>query len=443
MDKKKGRSNPGIDDLIESSENINLEKETPFLNAIFLGLGGNYFDKKLAVNICEDLKKIADPQYVSLIGWRDSLVTFVKTHSKSTISMLSCVGSYPTYKQIKLLLNKLKPSFKDIPDKDLITAFDNEQKLKKSYRLGGEEGSNKMTTSLCTMVLHLYPQNKSYLQFQPSLSPANWLWNKLPCISEYSKTFSQTLQSHKERWWNNLINDVFEVVDEPSMKKLKGDYEVSRVENRRSLYEFAVAKHTDNPAKIEVGRPHDLNPASYEDTKKILREESVKAGISKYGAGKRSWFAFVCDGSPYKNFLSLFTVLFFCTSCKKPCGEMKKHVNDKHGGKTDHIQMEFDHVLPLCGPGHVEKNILGAAITVLWDLIGLEKIAAVCNFKSKAQQELLKKVKDHHIAADFLIITLQTLAREILFEFGKEWKKSNTTKPTFSDLQKYFTPGSK
>ena len=35
--------------------------------------------------------------------------------------------------------------------------------------------------------------------------------------------------------------------------------------------------------KIEVGRPHDLNPASYEDTKKIVREESVKAGISKYG----------------------------------------------------------------------------------------------------------------------------------------------------------------
>ena len=108
---------------------------------------------------------------------------------------------------------------------------------------------------------------------------------------------------------------------------------------------------------------------------------------------------------------------------------MKKHLNDKLGGKTDHIQMEFDHVLPLCGPGHVEKNILGAAITVLWDLIGLEKIAAVCNFKSKAQQELLKKVKDHHIAADFFIITLQTLAREILFEVGKEWKKNNTTKP--------------
>ena len=45
-----------------------------------------------------------------------------------------------------------------------------------------------------------------------------------------------------------------------------------------------------------IGRPHDLNPASYEDTKKIVREESVKAGISKYGAGKRSRIEFVCDG---------------------------------------------------------------------------------------------------------------------------------------------------
>ena len=276
-------------------------------------------------------------------------------------------------------------------NEDLITTFDNEQKLKKSYRLGGDEGSNKMTTSLCTMVLHLYPHDKTFIQFQPSLSPANWLWNKLPCISDYSKTFSQVLQIHKEMWWDKLISEIFEVEKEPKNKRLKVDTELSRIENRRNLYDFADSKHTDNPAKIEVGKPHDRNPASYEDTKKIVREESIKAGISKYGAGKRSWFAFVCDGSPYKNFLSLFNILFFCKSCKVPCGEMKKHINEKHGGKTDDIQMEFDHVLPLCGPGHVEKNVLSAAISVLWNLIGFEKIAAVCNFKSKAQHDFLKK----------------------------------------------------
>ena len=87
--------------------------------------------------------------------------------------------------------------------------------------------------------------------------------------------------------------------------------------------------------------------------------------------------------------------------------------------------------------------MLGAAITVLWELIGFEKIATVCNFKSKAQQDFLKKVKDHHIAADFLIICLKTLAREIISEFSLERKKTNSSIPTFSDLKKHFTPGSK
>ena len=210
--------------------------------------------------------------------------------------------------------------------------------------------------------------------------------------------------------------------------------------NHRKLYNFAESNHSIKPADIDVGKQHDLSPASYDDTKKILREESIKAGISKYGSGSRSWLAFVCDGSPMKNFLSLFNVLFFCNLCNKPCGDLKKHVTELHEGKTNSIQMEFDHLLPLCGPGHVEKNMLGAAITVLWDLIGFEKIAAMCNFKSKAQQDFLKKVKDHHIAADFLIICLQTLARELIFEFSMEWEKQYSSIPTFSDLKKYFKP---
>ena len=54
----------------------------------------------------------------------------------------------------------------------------------------------------------------------------------------------------------------------------------------------------------------------------------------------------------------------------------------------------------------------------------------MCNFKSKAQQDLLKKVKDHHVLADFLIIRLQTLAKEICFEFCKEWSKHYSHIPT-------------
>ena len=186
--------NPNIDDLAEASINLKIKEENVFLFALFSGLSGGIFDKEVAANTLDAIKKIADPEFVSLIGWRDSIVTFVRTHSKVTISMLTRIGAHPTYNQIKWFINKLKPQFNSIYDQDVITTFDNEQKLKKSYRLGGEEGSNKMTTSLCTMVLHLYPHEKSYLQFQSSLSPAKWLWNKLPSISDYSKTFSKVLQ---------------------------------------------------------------------------------------------------------------------------------------------------------------------------------------------------------------------------------------------------------
>ena len=44
-------------------------------------------------------------------------------------------------------------------------------------------------------------------------------------------------------------------------------------------------------------------------------------------------------------------------------------------------------MLPLCGPGYVEKTVIRSAITVLWDLIGLENIATVYGFKSKAMHE--------------------------------------------------------
>ena len=56
--------------------------------------------------------------------------------------MLTHIGAHPTYRQIIHFLNKLSPHFEKVRNgEDVITTFDNEQKLKKSYRLGGEEGA--------------------------------------------------------------------------------------------------------------------------------------------------------------------------------------------------------------------------------------------------------------------------------------------------------------
>ena len=64
--------------------------------------------------------------------------------------------------------------------------------------------------------------------FQSSLSPAKWLWNKLPSIPDYSKSFSKILHTHKEMWWNRILNEIFQSETEPTKKRRKSDNDTSR-----------------------------------------------------------------------------------------------------------------------------------------------------------------------------------------------------------------------
>ena len=126
-----------------------------------------------------------------------------------------------------------------------------------------------MTVSLCTMVLHFYPMIKTKFQFIPSFSPAKWLWNRRPGNFEEDKIFEQTLKDHKENWWNDILTEVSETSNDDDGvnhkdKKLKSETH-ERVANRRKLYKFAKSKHPEKPADNDIGKPHDLNPSSYED----------------------------------------------------------------------------------------------------------------------------------------------------------------------------------
>ena len=159
---------PDIEVLAETSFRSNLEKLFPFLSAFLSGLGGPLSNKILTQSIIESIRKLAVPDYNSLVGWRDSLVIYVRSRSKATVATLSNILAHPSYWQLRNFLRKLTPTFSDIHSQEyVITTFDNEQKLKKSYRIGGADGSNKMTTSLCTMVLHLYPATKQNFSLFP------------------------------------------------------------------------------------------------------------------------------------------------------------------------------------------------------------------------------------------------------------------------------------
>ena len=49
--------NHNIDDLAEASMNVNIKEENVFLFALFSGLSGGIFDKEVAANTLDAIKK--------------------------------------------------------------------------------------------------------------------------------------------------------------------------------------------------------------------------------------------------------------------------------------------------------------------------------------------------------------------------------------------------
>ena len=95
---------------------------------------------------------------------------------------------------------------------------------------------------------------------------------------------------------------------------------------------------------------------------------------------------------------------------------MSKHCAEFHNGtiNTDMFCLELDHILPMNGPGHVEKKMLECVTKVLWDIIGLSEFASWCDFSTVKSQQFLQSFGDHHIGFDFLFTVQETLAKKPL-----------------------------
>jgi hypothetical protein len=385
----------------------------------------------------------------------------------------------------------------DRPSENKTCVFDNEQvKRYEGCRIGGEKDHSKPKISLCTARLQAYDQEGPLIQNKKELSPKYWLYNNMSkqdilgmakLGEENSKIFNEQL----EIYWDEILkkehantfqidghieDNISEIVQhrtnkvckcgkvekntrrlcskckEPlprnPIKRFKMDQEItnggvkpSPVERRRQIYENIPRGEYFKPTEFIVGKPLDKNPSKYSDTKEIIREESYSSGIRKYGAGVREWLCICCDGSPFKNFLALLPILSFCNICQCPAGDTASHFAQYHSNEKpeDALDLEFDHVLPLNGPGHTEKLIMEATTKLLWSLIGLRSFATWCDFKSEKAKQFLMNFGDHHKGWDFLYIIMMTISREIAFEFIKCWKMNENTIPKYSDLLNWIS----
>ena len=78
-------------------------------------------------------------------------------------------------------------------------------------------------------------------------------------------------------------------------------------------------------------------------------------------------------------------------------------------------------------------------VQIIWNLIGLDEFSKWCDYMGEGQKQYLYNCGDHHKTADFIIIVLQTLAREMCFQFMTIWKVEHLNKvPEFSDLNTWL-----
>ena len=161
-------------------------------------------------------------------------------------------------------------------------------------------------------------------------------------IKVQERNYKECLCGNREKSSKRKCSKCKEPLKKSEEKRFKPEHNssyktpMSGVERRRDIERGPDIKEAD----LIMGKPLKRNPASYEDTKQIIREESINSGIAKYGTGGRNWLAIACDGSPFKNFLALLPVLTICSTA----GNTSTHLNNKD---VEQIQLEFDHILPL------------------------------------------------------------------------------------------------
>ena len=79
-----------------------------------------------------------------------------------------------------------------------------------------------------------------------------------------------------------------------------------------------------------------------------------------------------------------------------------------------------------------------ASTKLLWKMMGLRCFADWCDFKSEKSKQFLYNFSNHHIGFDFLYIILQTVSREIAYEFIKCYKTTEKKVPKYKDLLEWI-----
>ena len=189
--------------------------------------------------------------------------------------------------------------------------------------------------------------------------------------------------------------------------------------------ESSVAATTE-PMNASVCPPVFVNPCSYEACIIVLRNIGSCAGVTRYG-GTREFTYVCCDGSPYVLCSRIILSTYVCSSCGE---NVKKdafsvHILGHEKNVACELYREFDWVLLIPGPGHIEMNMVKSYVELTWDIFW-KSLVQLLNFKSENALKAAKKVSDHHKGWQLCTIAREALVKELL----TPWVRMQLNSPT-------------
>ena len=237
-------------DIDRSSKNVNIEDKTAYL---------------LCKSV-ESILNLTSLHAVLPIHFRESVLLYVMTGSKLALLTVGGGSPYGSYQTVRSWLSNLAKKPSEVPQGDVMAAFDNNQIMKRRWRV---QLNNTVHCNVVTMVVYFELDTEGRLQFEED-EPGQW-YDRPLSIKEKDAVFfldkqdaiKQTHYSHLYPFLEKIICKVAE--EQERSDDHFGDHIDGEVLEKRKL---AVFKKCANCGNEQVPKNKRNCPSCNENIKK-------------------------------------------------------------------------------------------------------------------------------------------------------------------------------
>ena len=126
--------------------------------------------------MCKTVESVLNLSAVNLTlpaHFRESVILYIFTGSRLALKMMGSGGAYASYQAVKSWLTSLASNPPEVPNGDLVLAFDNNQVLQRRWKVRLRNG---VKCNIVTVLVSCVIKEKGMLEYDINLKPGIW-WN--------------------------------------------------------------------------------------------------------------------------------------------------------------------------------------------------------------------------------------------------------------------------